>query len=404
MSGVAVSGHQFALFRALLGVYLLCHFVGLMPHAIEMFGDEGMFASQEMLPTLGAFPNLFSLSGSASMVYSVIGFGCVCATLLTLGVARRGVALCLWVVWLSLFNRNPFISNPSLHFIGLALLILAALPYGEPLAYRESADRWHVPEWVSTAGLYMLMLGYTVSGLHKLTASSWVEGTALTHVLNLPIARDALLREVMLALPEGLTKLATWSALGMEILALPLTLITFTRRWIWLGLFSMNLGILCVIDFADLTFGVLLFHLFVFDGRWLSGRTFESAHPVIFFDGVCTLCNHTVDFVMSEDRDQRFKFAPIQGEAGQEIQATEVRAGASIALSDGTTLYTKSDAILYIAAGLGGLWRVLSWTRFLPKKLRDAVYFLVQKNRYKVFGQRDTCRIPTPEERSRFLS
>ena len=62
MRSVAISGHQFAVSRILLGIYLLCHFVGLLPHAVEMFSGSGMFGSQSVLPTLNVLPNLFSLS------------------------------------------------------------------------------------------------------------------------------------------------------------------------------------------------------------------------------------------------------------------------------------------------------------------------------------------------------
>ena len=165
----------------------------------------------------------------------------------------------------------------------------------------------------------------------------------------------------------------------MEILALPLAISRRVRPWIWLSLSMMNVGILFVINFADLTFGILLFHLLVFDGRWLPGRRFESEHPTVFFDGVCNLCNHTVDFIICEDRSERFKFAPVQGTTAEVIEAQEVRSGESMALMDGDTLYTKSDAVLMVAAGLGGIWRILSWSRFIPRHLRNAVYFQVQK-------------------------
>ena len=97
----------------------------------------------------------------------------------------------------------------------------------------------------------------------------------------------------------------------------------------------------------------------VFDGRWLPGRRFESEHPTVFFDGVCNLCNHTVDFIICEDRSERFKFAPVQGTTAEVIEAQEVRSGESMALMDGDTSYTKSDAVLMVAAGLGGIWRIL---------------------------------------------
>ena len=128
MRSVAISGHQFAVSRMLLGIYLLCHFLGLLPHAVEMFSGEGMFDSQSVLPTLSVLPNLFAVSDTPTFVYSVLGVGILCSVLLSLGIGRRWVALFLWVIWLSLFNRNPFISNPSIPFIGVALLLMAALP------------------------------------------------------------------------------------------------------------------------------------------------------------------------------------------------------------------------------------------------------------------------------------
>ena len=136
----------------------------------------------------------------------------------------------------------------------------------------------------------------------------------------------------------------------------------------------------------------------------MAGRaSLQNAHPVVFFDGVCNLCNHTVDFIKIEDQSARFKFAPVQGKAAKDIEAEEVKSGESMALLDGETLYTKSDAVLQVAAGLGGIWRILSWSRFLPRGLRNAVYFQVQRNRYSLFGKKDTCRLPTPAERARFL-
>ena len=403
MNKVAVTGHQFVFFRVILGIYLVFHFAGLLPHATEIFSELGMFAAQSALPTLDALPNLFSLSDSPAFVYSVLGIGILGGVCLIMGVERRAVSLILWIVWLSLFNRNPFISNPSIAFVGFALLIMAALPNGEPFAWRKTQFDWHVPNWVSHGALLLLMLGYTVSGLHKLTAPSWVDGTALIHVLNLPLARDTALTSSLLALPTWCVNIATWGALAVEIVALPLTFYHRTRPWIWLGLFLMNVSILTVIDFADLTFGILLFHLFVFDNRWLPGRKFETAHPVVFFDGVCNLCNHAVDFLITEDQERRLKFAPIQGVAAEQISAEEVKSGESMALLDGDELYTKSDAVLMAAAGLGGIWRILSWTRVLPERLRNGVYFQVQKHRYRLFGKKDTCRLPTPEERERFL-
>jgi predicted DCC family thiol-disulfide oxidoreductase YuxK len=399
----SMTGFQFALCRVILGVYLLIHFLTLMPNAVELLSNAGMFSDASILPTWVSLPNVFAISDSPLAVQAIIGISVVLCICLSIGYRRRWAAIALWLIWASIFNRNPLISNPSIPFIGLLLLVCAVLPSGEPASRDPAVLDWAPPSWLSRALLLTLMLGYTVSGIHKLTAPSWVDGTALTHVLELPIARDIWLRSFVLALPLPLLKFATWSALAMEVLALPLTFLPATRRWVWLGLLAMNLGILCVIDFADLTFGVLVFHIFAFHREWLPGRKWATANPVIFFDGVCTLCNHTVDFVIAEDEDQTFHFAPVQGQAAQDIEEESVRQGTSMALLDGEKLYTKSDAVLAVAAGLGGLWRVLSWSRVIPRPIRNAVYFLVQKNRYSVFGQQETCRLPTPQERARFL-
>ncbi len=403
MKSVSMTGFQFAVCRLVLGAYLFIHFATLMPDAVELLSHDGMFKNPSILPTWLHLPNIFALSDSPIAVQIVVGLSSLLSLCLAVGYRRRWAALLLWLIWASIFNRNPLISNPSIPFIGLLLLVCAALPTGEPASRDGAVLDWAVPTWLPRTLLLTLMIGYTVSGLHKLTAPSWVDGTALIHVLELPIARDLWLRDFILSAPVSLLKVATWSALAMEILALPLTLLAVSRGWIWFGLLSMNLGILCVIDFADLTFGVLVFHLFAFHREWIPARRWQTQHPVLFFDGVCTLCNHTVDFVIAEDRNMTFHFSPVQGDAAQAIDDEAVRNGTSMALLDGDTLYTKTDAVLNVAAGLGGLWRVLSWAKALPRPLRDGVYYLVQKNRYSVFGQQETCRLPTAEERARFL-
>ena len=110
MKTPAISGYQFAVIRIALSVYLFCHFTGLWPHAIEMFSNEGMFNSQSTLPTLNILPNLFSISDTPMVVHGVLITSLVCTVMLMLGIARRWVALILWICWLSFFNRNPFAS------------------------------------------------------------------------------------------------------------------------------------------------------------------------------------------------------------------------------------------------------------------------------------------------------
>ena len=153
-----------------------------------------------------------------------------------------------------------------------------------------------------------------------------------------------------------------------------------------------------------MSLSVFVVHAFCFHQAWLPPAPAQQAKPVIFFDGVCSLCNHAVDFLMSEDQHERYLFASIQGETAKSIQNAELQAGKTMALQDGGHLYIKSEAVLRAAAGLGGHWRIISWFRFVPLAIRDRIYMLVSDNRYAVFGKRDTCRMPTAAERRRFLN
>ncbi len=131
-----------------------------------------------------------------------------------------------------------------------------------------------------------------------------------------------------------------------------------------------------------------------------------SESAIVLFDGVCNLCNSTVQFVLRRDRRQRFLFAPLQSEKGRDLLQ---RHGLSPDFLDSFVLveqgrvFTSSSAALRIARGLPGLWPLLYAFIAVPRFLRDAVYRWIARNRYRWFGRRDSCRIPTPEERSRFL-
>lgn len=125
---------------------------------------------------------------------------------------------------------------------------------------------------------------------------------------------------------------------------------------------------------------------------------------VIFFDGVCGLCNGFIDFVMKIDKDQKFHFSPLQSEyAKKNLPEEMTRDLKTIVYKDGDNLSMKSDAVLKILKEIGGVWSLASAGRILPGTLRDSAYEMVAENRYKLFGKKETCRLPTPEERSRFV-
>jgi predicted DCC family thiol-disulfide oxidoreductase YuxK len=127
--------------------------------------------------------------------------------------------------------------------------------------------------------------------------------------------------------------------------------------------------------------------------------------PVIFFDGVCGLCNRFVDFVIARDAAGVFRFAPLQGETARErLPEADVRDVNTMVLWEGQGIFRKSTAAVRILARLGGRWRILGRAlSFVPRPLRDAGYSLIARFRYSLFGKKDTCRMPTPAERARFL-
>src|SRR3989338_5089620 len=126
---------------------------------------------------------------------------------------------------------------------------------------------------------------------------------------------------------------------------------------------------------------------------------------IIFFDGICGLCNYFVDFVLRMDRDHIFSFAPLQGKTAQQFLPSQnlEKSMCSIVLFMNGRLYEKSDACLYIFHALGGFWKFLNLFKIVPRFLRDIAYDFVARYRYQWFGKRNICRIPTPQEKKFFL-
>ena len=125
---------------------------------------------------------------------------------------------------------------------------------------------------------------------------------------------------------------------------------------------------------------------------------------IILFDGQCIFCDHSVQFILKRDVDEVFQFASLQSDIGQQLlkQYNVDSSIDSIVVIYMNKLYTQSDAAIVIAQQFKGLWKLLTVVKFIPKWLRDKMYVVIAKNRYRLFGEMDTCRIPTEEEKRRF--
>jgi predicted DCC family thiol-disulfide oxidoreductase YuxK len=127
---------------------------------------------------------------------------------------------------------------------------------------------------------------------------------------------------------------------------------------------------------------------------------------IILFDGVCNLCNSSINAILKRDKSGVFRFAALQSEAGREQQKRfnlDKQSMNSVILVEGERHYEKSAAVLRVLRGLGWPYKAFYSLMLLPRPVRDLGYDLIARNRYRIFGKRDACMMPTPEIRARFL-
>ena len=133
----------------------------------------------------------------------------------------------------------------------------------------------------------------------------------------------------------------------------------------------------------------------------------EQGKKIILFDGICNLCNRSVQFIIKRDKKDEFRFATLQGDIGQRlVQERNIdtsKVDSIILIEPGIAYYTKSTAALKIGESFGGLWKIMSVLSLIPKQLRDIVYDFMARNRYSWYGKKDACMIPTPEIKAKFL-
>lgn len=401
----SMSPWQFTIFRIVFGLYLAVHFAQLVPWSVELFGARGVLPDASLNPTHRLFPNPLNFDLPDGMVRGFVASLAALSLVFAAGLWRRWISLLLWFGWACLFHRNNLISNPSIPYVGLLLLLCALVPSGEPWS-REKSDRpWFMPLWVYRAAWILLAMGYTFSGFTKLFSPSWVDGTAMQYLLENPLARPGLPREWMLGLPAGVLAIGTWAALVAELLFAPLALWRRSRPIIWLLMILMHLGIVFLIDFSDLSFGMLMIHLFTFDPRWLPAQVGAKPPLVLAFDGDCLMCSKSIRFLADEDASYALRFTPLQSLRGQEMEK-EHGEGAlkSVLLEVDGRIMSRSTAVLRLLAALGGHWRLFGiFGRLVPRVLRDAAYDFVANRRHRWFGKGDACGMPSEALRARLL-
>ncbi len=128
---------------------------------------------------------------------------------------------------------------------------------------------------------------------------------------------------------------------------------------------------------------------------------------IILFDGVCNLCNNAVQFIIKNDKKDIFRFVALQSDLGKEIcnyiGVDQTKIDSIILYHPSVAYYYKSSAAIEIAEDIGGIYSLISIFKIFPEKLRNYIYDYIAKNRYKWYGKKESCMIPTPELREKFL-
>lgn len=129
-------------------------------------------------------------------------------------------------------------------------------------------------------------------------------------------------------------------------------------------------------------------------------------NPVVLFDGVCNFCNYWVNFAIRHDRKKKLRFTPLQGETASRLLTKyklSTSSLSSVIFIDKEKVYTQSSAAIRIAKHLDGGWKLFYGFMIVPKFIRDFFYNIIARNRYKWYGKKERCMIPTPELKERFL-
>ena len=137
-----------------------------------------------------------------------------------------------------------------------------------------------------------------------------------------------------------------------------------------------------------------------------SQKKSDMNHPVLLFDGVCNVCNEYVQFILKRDSKGFFRFASLQSDAGKAILRKynlPTDTIDTVVMIENQIAYTRSDVGIRMTRYMGGLWPLLYGLIIIPKAIRDAIYNWIAKNRYKWFGKKESCMIPNPKWRDRFL-
>jgi len=399
----------YSFFRVGLGLYICIHFAHLIPWAMEVFGQGGLVSESQHSPFIGVLPNPLALFDNQWVLNVLLVLGAACGAFIAAGKWDRVAAVISAVILAWLYQRNPLIANPSLPLVGWMLLAHCFVKQtGIGTAKKLNVDySWKLPNHIWIAAWVVLAVAYTYSGYTKLLSPSWVDGTAIGIVLENPLARDHFFRHLLLSFDPWVLQWLTWGVTAIELLFVLLILYKPLRIFAWTFMLFVQFGFLVFLNFADLTFPMLLIHLLTFDPTWIKQKARKG--EVIFYDGNCALCHGVIRFILSEQQSQQYKFSPLQSETFENTFTDIQKRGfpdSFIVYTENKKPLTEGRAAIYVMRSLGGFWYVLgSALDFLPDTFLNLGYRLIAKTRIKLFGTTDSlCPILPENLRTQFLN
>ncbi len=262
---------QFALFRMYAGLYLVVTFGMALYSAEALWSVDGLVGEASNNMTYGVFPNVLNVFDSPLEIQVFLVVYVLLAGLFMLGIQRNVVALMLWYGLACLLNRNNLILNPSLLYLGWILLACSLIPAGEPWSFGKSkrlSSGWEMPGLLLAGCWLLFALGYSLSGVDKLQSESWVTGTAIAKIMGSPLGKPWN-TGLLDTLPAFFFTALNYIVILFEVLCLPLAFFERTRKYAWLLVTIVQLGILIFLQVETIFFGMMALHLFLFDVRWL---------------------------------------------------------------------------------------------------------------------------------------
>ncbi len=249
--------------RAAIGVYLAVHYALIVPFAAEIYGRSGTLPDARLNPIVVPGASLIDHVATPPVF---VGAMVVLACLLAFGIGTRACAALLWLGGMALFHRNQLTLNPAMPFLGLWLV-------SQVVERRSDVRDVTRILWTVAAAAY----GY--SGLCKLLSPAWASGEAVPLILAGPLGRGGL-TDALAILPAWIGRALTFSALAVELAYVPLAFVPRARPWLWLATMLLHAGLVATVSIADISLGMMAFHVALFDASWLPARSQRPGYRI----------------------------------------------------------------------------------------------------------------------------